>query len=101
MAGPFRRSGDRDQHLDATASPVPVEPTLESIERELRDAFFGFLAFAQLVRGDPRIPIEVHHTAALMADEAERARVLSEQLVERARTAEADPPHKELAAGVH
>ena len=100
MAGSFRRSpDDRDDSVDATAASS--EPTLESIERELRDAFFGFIAFAHLVRGDPRIPNEVHHTAGLMADEAERARALSEQLVERARTAEGDSLRRELAAGVH
>jgi hypothetical protein len=99
VAGFIRRSpDDRDDSVDATASSA--EPTLESIERELRDAFFGFLAFAHLVRGDPRIPNEVHHTAGLMVDEAERARALSEQLVERARTAEGDAPPEKLAAGV-
>jgi hypothetical protein len=100
VAGSIRRSAaEREERLDA---PEPAtERSLESIERELRDAFFGFLAFAQLVRGDPRIPNEVHRTAGLMADEAERARALSEQLVERARTAEGDPPRRELPAAIH
>jgi CheY-like chemotaxis protein len=67
---------------DAEAESRPPDPATAALRHELGNRLAAIVAFSHFIRTDPRLPEDLQQQAGLLEEEADRTRLLVEQLLD-------------------